>query len=352
MRINLITSLFYSAILATNISYAQSSTIINGAGATFPYPVYSKWASAYESQTGTKLNYQAIGSGGGIKQIKAKTTDFGASDAPLVSQELNESNLLQFPAIMGGVVPIINLPTVKQGELKLNGQILADIYLGKITNWNHQAIKAINPDLNIPDQEITVVHRADGSGTTFIFSDYLTKVSTEWQGLIGSAKDIAWPTGVGGKGNQGVASYVQRIKGSIGYVEYAYALQNKMSYVSLENKAGNFVQPTLKTFQAAATNAKWDDANNYYVILTNQPGADSWPITGASFILLPKTSDNPEQTKAVLQFFSWAYKNGNQMATELDYVPMPANVIELVQGGWQQHLKDKSGNAIWPANAN
>lgn len=350
MRKAVIYSLFCSGLLSTGISYAQSDVVINGAGATFPYPVYAKWASAYEKQTGVKLNYQAIGSGGGIKQIKAKTTDFGASDAPLTSIELSESDLMQFPAVMGGVVPIVNLPGLQPGELKLNGQILADIYMGKINQWDDKQIKALNPALDLPNQKITVVHRSDGSGTTFIFTDYLNKVSRDWQTNIGSSKDIAWPTGVGGKGNQGVASYVQRIKGAVGYVEFAYALQNKMSHVSLKNHDGKFVDPTLNTFQSAAANAKWQEADHYYIVLTDQPGVNSWPITGASFILLSKKSKDPEQTKEVLKFFEWAYTNGQKMATELDYVPMPSNVTEMVQQSWQQGLTDAQNMPIWPVS--
>ncbi len=348
MKQTLIYSLLCSSVLATSVAFAAEPAVINGAGATFPYPIYAKWASVYEQQTGIKLNYQAIGSGGGIKQIKAKTTDFGASDAPLKGPELEKANLMQFPMIMGGVVPIINVEGIAAGKLKLSGEVLADIYMGKILKWNDPKIQALNPGFEIPDERITTVHRSDGSGTTFIFTNYLSKVSQEWQENIGSNKDIAWPAGVGGKGNQGVASYVQRIKGSIGYVEYAYALQNNMSYVLLQNKSGNFVAPTLETFQAAAANADWKSNPSYYVVLTNQEGEKSWPITGASFILLHKTADAPKQTQEVLKFFDWAYKNGQEMAAKLDYVPMPKSVVELVAQSWKTQLKDKDQNALWP----
>lgn len=349
MKPVLILSICCSALFVSNISLAASETIINGAGATFPYPVYAKWASEYEKLTGVKLNYQAIGSGGGIKQIKAKTVDFGASDAPLEEQELAESNLLQFPAVMGGVVPVINLKEIMPGQLKLTGEVLADIYMGKITSWQDKQITELNPGLDIPDEKITVVHRSDGSGTTFIYTDYLSKVSEDWQAQIGSAKDIPWPTGVGGKGNQGVASYVQRIKGGIGYVEYAYALQNQMSHVSLQNQAGQFLEPNAVTFKAAAANADWLNSKNYHVILTDQPGNDSWPITGASFVLLSKNPEKPEQTKAVLEFFSWAYEQGQQMAHDLDYVSMPNTVVDMVEQTWQSEILNSENQPVWSA---
>lgn len=336
-----------SSLLSVNISLAADDSIINGAGATFPYPIYAKWASEYEKNTGKRLNYQAIGSGGGIKQIQAKTVDFGASDAPLHSEELNEFSLIQFPTVMGGVVPVINLSGVNPGELKLTGEILADIYMGQITDWQDTRIVNLNPELNIPKEKITVVHRSDGSGTTFIYTDYLSKVNEQWKEKLGTAKDIAWPTGVGGKGNQGVASYVQRIKGGIGYVEYAYALQNNMSHVLLQNHSGQFLEPNLNTFKAAAANANWSDAPNYNVILTNQPGKDSWPITGASFILLNKDPSNSKQTKEVLEFFNWAYKNGQQMANELDYVSIPESVIDMVKQTWQTSILDTNNQPVW-----
>ncbi len=339
-----------AAVLSFTTSAGAAVDKISGAGATFPYPVYSKWAQAYNETTGVQMNYQAIGSGGGIKQIKAKTVDFGASDAPLKKEELDQAGLMQFPMVMGGVVPVVRIDGVDAGQLKLDGKTMGAIYAGKITNWNDPAIKKMNPDLDLPDQQITVVHRSDGSGTTWIFTSYLSKTSDVWANGPGHAKAVAWPTGVGGKGNQGVASYVDRIKNSIGYVEYAYALQNDMTYVSLKNKDGNVVEPTSANFQAAAANADWDNAPGFYEVLTDQPGADSWPITGASFILMYKDAKNPQAAQAALKFFDWAYANGDEMADQLDYVPMPENVVKLVQDKWHEQIKGKNGQAIWPVN--
>jgi len=328
---------------------AQAATTINGAGATFPYPVYSQWAHDYNKETGVRLNYQAIGSGGGIKQIKAKTVDFGASDAPLKAAELDKFGLMQFPMIMGGVVPVVHLKGIKAGQLKLTSRNLADIYLGNITKWNDTRIASNNPGLNLPSQDITTVHRADGSGTTWIFTNYLSKVSGEWAEKLGNAKAVSWPgaNALGGKGNQGVAAFVNKVNGSIGYVEYAYALQNHMASVLLQNFYGNFVAPTASNFQAAAAGADWKHAKGYYMVLTNQPGASSWPITGASFILLYKTQAKPAQAKEVLKFYNWSYNNGAKAAEKLDYVPMPKAVAEMVRATWKSVLKDKSGNAIW-----
>jgi len=320
---------------------------ISGAGATFPYPVYAKWAEAYANKTGIKMNYQSIGSGGGIKQIKAKTVDFGASDAPLKPEELDAAGLMQFPMVMGGVVPVINVPGIAAGELNLSGELVADIFLGKIKNWNDKRIAALNKGVKLPSSEITVVHRSDGSGTTWIFTNYLSKVSKTWADDVGNNKAVSWPTGVGGKGNEGVASYVGRIKGSIGYVEYAYALQNKMSYAKLQNKAGHFVSPTSESFQAAAANADWSNAPGFYMVLTDQPGDESWPITGATFILVYKTQDKPANARAVLSFFDWAYRNGGKMAEKLDYVPMPSAVVRLVEQTWADDIKDVASKAVW-----
>ncbi|MGD8927028.1 MAG: phosphate ABC transporter substrate-binding protein PstS [Thioalkalispiraceae bacterium] len=328
-------------------NYALAAEIISGAGATFPYPVYAKWAESYAQKTGIKVNYQSIGSGGGIKQIEAKTVDFGASDAPLKPEELEKNGLMQFPMIMGGVVPIINVQGIKPGELKLSGQVLADIYLGKITHWNDKAIKTINPHAKLPDKNITVVHRSDGSGTTWIFTNYLTKVSDEWAKKVGNDKSVAWPTGIGGKGNEGVASYVGRVKDSIGYVEYAYALQNKMTYAKLRNKAGYYVTPSTPTFQAAAANADWKKAPGFYMVLTDQPGKDSWPITGASFILVYKHQQQPNTAKNILKFFDWSYHHGGKLAEALDYVPMPKQVISLVENTWQKDIKGSDGQSLW-----
>lgn len=326
-------------------------TQINGAGATFPYPVYAKWAKAYQQNTGVRLNYQAIGSGGGIKQIENRTVDFGASDAPLKKSELDKYGLMQFPMVMGGVVPVVHVDTVKPGELKLDGKTFARIYLGQITNWDDPEIAELNPNLELPDQRITVVHRSDGSGTTWIFTSYLAKVSDAWANGPGQAKAVAWPVGIGGKGNQGVASYVNRINGAIGYVEYAYALQSDMTYVSLQNKAGKFVQPTSANFQAAAANADWDSAPGFYAVLTDQPGDKSWPITGASFILLYKQARQSDTAQAVLKFFDWAYHNGDAMADSLDYVPMPDSVVKRVERAWKQQITAAgSGQSLWPAD--
>lgn len=327
-------------------AHAGGATI-NGAGATFPFPVYAQWAYLYQKETRVKLNYQSIGSGGGIRQIKARTVDFGASDAPLKPEELNETGLIQFPMIMGGVVPVVNITGIKPGELHLSAENLADIYLGKITKWDDARIKAENPRIKLPAQDITVVHRADGSGTTWIFTNYLTKVSPEWAEKVGNNKAVQWPAGVGGKGNEGVAAYVQRVKGSIGYVEYAYALQNQLTYVLLQNRAGNYVAPTSENFQAAAANADWAHAEGYYMVLTDQPGKNSWPITGASFILVYKDQQNAETAKTVLKFFDWCYKNGQATAEKLDYVPMPKNVVEMVEKTWAKEMK-ANGQPLWP----
>ena len=322
---------------------------INGAGATFPYPIYAKWAEAYYKATGVRLNYQSIGSGGGVKQIKAKTVDFGASDAPLKPEELDKYGLFQWPQIMGGEVLAVNLPGVKSGALKLSRQVLADIFLGKIRTWNDPKIARLNPDVKLPARKITVVHRSDGSGTTFIFTHYLSQISPEWKQKVGFGKAVAWPTGIGGKGNEGVASYVKRIPGAIGYVEYAYALQNNLTWTQLENHDGKYVSPSAETFQAAAANADWAGAKGFYLILTDQPGEKSWPITGASFILVHKVAEQPERTKAVLKFFDWAFKNGDEMALKLDYVPMPDTVVELVEKKWATEIRDPSGNPVWEA---
>jgi phosphate transport system substrate-binding protein len=328
-------------------STVLAASTINGAGATFPYPVYGQWAWLYNKETGVKLNYQSIGSGGGIKQIQAKTVDFGASDAPLKAEELNKSGLLQFPMIMGGVVPVVNLPGIAAGKLKLSGTILADVFLGKINQWNDAAIAKENPGLALPDTAITVVYRADGSGTTWIFTNYLSKVSKVWQDSIGNAKAVKWPAGVGGKGNEGVAAYVQRIKGSIGYVEYAYALQNKLTYSLLQNRSGKYVAPTSATFQAAAANADWAKAEGFYLVLTDQPGEESWPITGASFILVHKEQASAATAKEVLSFFDWCYRKGGSTAEKLDYVPMPEKVVSLVEKVWAEQIKAE-GKPVWP----
>jgi phosphate transport system substrate-binding protein len=334
-----------TALFGYSVANAQT---LNGAGATFPFPVYSKWAFEYNKVTGMKLNYQSIGSGAGIAQIKAKTVDFGASDAPLTAEELNQAGLVQFPMIMGGVVPVINVEGVNPGQLKLTPELLANIFLGEIKNWNDPAIKKVNPGVNLPDRGITVVHRSDGSGTTWIFTNYLDKVSTAWHSKVGADKAVNWPAGVGGKGNEGVAAYVQRLNGSIGYVEFAYALQNKMTYTILQNSAGEFVSPTIESFQAAAANADWKNAPGFYMVLTNQPGKTSWPITGASFILVYKSQKDPKIGKDMLSFFDWCYKNGDETARSLYYVPMPEAVVKLVEDMWSKDIKAGSAS-VWTA---
>lgn len=347
MRLN---QLVKTAVIAAGAAVAFSSAVaadITGAGATFPYPIYSKWAESYKAATGNGLNYQSIGSGGGIKQIKAKTVDFGASDMPLSVEDLSVEGLIQFPAIMGGVVPIVNLDGVTPGQLKMTPDVIANIYLGKILKWNDAQITALNPGAKLPDTDITVVHRSDGSGTTFLWTDFLSKTNADFKATVGAGTAVKWPAGVGGKGNEGVAANVQRIKGSIGYVEYAYAKKNKMSHTQLKNRDGQFVQPDDDTFKAAAAGADWAKTPGMGVVLTNQPGKASWPITGASFIILHKSQASAERAKEVLKFFDWAYKNGGAMATELEYVAMPAPVVKLVQESWKANVKDASGKAIW-----
>jgi phosphate transport system substrate-binding protein len=328
-----------SAIVAT----AAVAADITGAGASFPNPIYSKWADAYQKATGNRLNYQSIGSSGGIRQIRAKTVDFGASDAPLTTAELEKDGLMQFPTVFGGVVPVVNIPGVKPGELKLSGPVLADIYLGKINKWNDKAIADLNPGMSLPATDIGVVRRADGSGTTAIFTGYLSKVSPEWKQKIGDGTTVQWPVGLGGKGNEGVSAFVQRLPGSIGYVEYAYAKQNKLAHAQLQNAAGNFVQPSEKTVAAAATG--WGGEGGFDQP-TNSTGKDAWPITGATYILIYKNADKPQQTAEVMKFFDWAYRNGDQMALDLDYVPMPDSVVKQIQSSWT-NVKDGSGKAVW-----
>jgi len=334
------------ALLAGLWSAAQAGDI-SGAGATFPYPIYAKWAEAYKAKSGIGLNYQSIGSGGGIKQIKSKTVDFGASDMPLEAKELDEAGLMQFPMVMGGVVPVVNVKGVQPGQLKLDGPTLANIYLGKIAKWNDPAITALNAGVSLPDQAIAVVHRSDGSGTTFIFCDYLSKVSPEWKDKVGENTSVEWPVGLGGKGNEGVAALTSRTDGAIGYVEYAYAKQNKMTHTEMKNSDGGYVQPESKAFMASAANADWSKAPGFHLLLTNQPGKDSWPISGATFILMYKQQDKPDTAKQVLEFFDWAYKNGGSLAEGLDYVPMPPKVVELVEGAWKANIKGANGQPVW-----
>ena len=331
---------------AAAIAFGAQAAEISGAGATFPYPIYAKWAEAYAAKTGLKMNYQSIGSGGGIKQITAKTVDFGASDMPLKPADLEKDGLTQFPMVMGGVVPVINVPGIAAGQLKLDGKVLADIYLGKITKWNDPAIAALNSGLKLPDLAIAPVYRSDGSGTTFIFTHYLSEVSPEWKDKVGENTSVQFPSGIGGKGNEGVSAMASRTGGAIGYVEYAYAKQNKLTYALLLNKDGQFVAPESRTFQSAAANADWTKAQDFNLLLTNQPGKDSWPITGATFILMHKQQSKPEVAREALNFFDWAYRNGGQMAEELDYVPMPESVIKMVEQSWQQ-IKGPDGKPVW-----
>lgn len=344
---------FARGLIAASISVAAFhapsalAADITGAGATFPYPLYAKWAEAYKNKTGIGMNYQSIGSGGGIKQIKAKTVDFGASDKPLTPKELAESGLMQFPTVMGGVVPVINVQGVAAGQIKLSPAVLADIFLGKVTKWNDPKIAATNAGVKLPDQNITVVHRSDGSGTTFIFTNYLSKVSAEWKEKVGEEASVKWPSGIGGKGNEGVANYVKLTPGSIGYVEYAYALQNKMAFTQLQNRDGQYVAPSEESFKSAAAQADWEKAEGFYEILTNEPGKNSWPITGATFILVHKAQDKPESGKEVLKFFDWAYANGDQLALQLDYIPLPDSVVKLVRSAWKNQVKDAAGKALY-----
>jgi phosphate transport system substrate-binding protein len=330
-------------ISALAFAAAAGAQEVTGAGASFPAPLYSKWASDYNKATGVKINYQSVGSGAGIKQIDSKTVDFGASDMPLKDEELAKKGEMQFPTVIGGVIPVVNVKGIAPGQLKLNGQVLGDIYLGKITKWNDAAIKAINPGVNLPDAAISPVRRADGSGTTFIFTNYLSKVNPEWKSKVGEGTAVNWPTGAGGKGNEGVAAFVGRLPNSIGYVEYAYVKQNKMNYALMQNAAGKFVAPDDSAFKAAAAGADW--AKSFYQILTNQPGAQAWPITGATFILMHKVQDKPAQAAATLKFFQWAYQNGDKTAADLDYVPMPAVVKTQIEKAWGE-IKDGSGKAV------
>jgi len=327
------------------VSFATlaSAQDVTGAGASFPAPLYSKWAADYNKATNVKINYQSVGSGAGLRQIEAKTVDFGASDAPLKDEELAKKGLMQFPTVIGGVIPVINIKGIAPGQLKLSGQVLGDIYLGKVTKWTDPAIKALNPTLALPDAAIAPVRRADGSGTSFIFTNYLSKVNAEWKSKVGEGTAVNWPVGAGGKGNEGVAAFVGRLPNSIGYVEYAYVKQNKMTFAQLKNAAGNFVSPEDSAFKAAAAGADW--SKSFYQILTEQPGKDSWPITGATFILMQKVQDKPAQAAASLKFFEWAYKNGDKTADDLDYVPMPAAVKTIIEKAWGD-IKDASGKTV------
>ena len=343
MKMSAIRVLVSGVVAAGAFSSALAQQEATGAGASFPAPLYSKWAADYNKATGVKINYQSVGSGAGLRQIEAKTVDFGASDAPLKDDELAKKGLVQFPTVIGGIVPVVNIKGIAPGQMKLNGQVLGDIYLGKITKWNDDAIKALNPGVNLPDAAIAPVRRADGSGTTFGFTNYLSKVNAEWKSKVGEGTAVNWPTGAGGKGNEGVAAFVGRLPNSIGYVEYAYVKQNKLTYTQLQNSAGSFVSPDEATFKAAAAGADW--AKSFYQILTNQPGKDAWPITSATFILMQKVQDKPVQAATSLKFFEWAYKSGDKTSSDLDYVPMPDSVKAVIMKSWED-IKDTSGKAI------
>ena len=343
MKLSAIRVLVAGVVAAGAFSSAFAQQEATGAGASFPAPLYSKWASDYNKATGVKINYQSVGSGAGLRQIEAKTVDFGASDAPLKDEDLNKKGLVQFPTVIGGVVPVVNIKGIAPGQIKLSGQVLGDIYLGKISNWSDPAIKALNPGVALPDASIAPVRRADGSGTSFIFTNYLSKVNAEWKSKVGEGTAVNWPTGAGGKGNEGVAAFVGRLPNSIGYVEYAYVKQNKMTYVQMQNAEGQFVSPDDSAFKAAAAGADW--AKSFYQILTNQPGKESWPITGATFILMQKSQEKPVQAATSLKFFEWAYKTGDKTASDLAYVPMPDSVKETILKSWTA-IQDTSGKAI------
>jgi len=345
----LLPTLAAASVMATAGLTQASAIDISGAGATFPYPIYAKWADAYKKETGSGLNYQSIGSGGGIKQIQAKTVTFGASDMPLKGAELDKDGLAQFPTVMGGVVPVVNIEGIKPGELSLDGPTLARIFLGQIKTWNDPAIVKLNANVKLPTQPIVVVHRSDGSGTTFLFTDYLSKVNADWKSKVGANTAVEWPVGIGAKGNEGVANNIGQTKGSVGYVEYAYAKQNKLSHAKMANKDGKVVEPTAEAFSAAAANANWEGTAGFGVILTDEVGAGSWPIAGATFILMHKKAQKAAESAEALKFFTWAFAKGGKMAEELDYVPMPGKIVGLIQKSWQE-IKDEKGQPVFAAS--
>ncbi|MFL9983771.1 phosphate ABC transporter substrate-binding protein PstS [Paraburkholderia sediminicola] len=334
----------FAGVAGALFAIAAQAADITGAGSTFAAPIYTKWADAYQKSGGGKVNYQGIGSSGGVKQIVAKTVDFAGSDAPLKDEDLAKEGLFQFPTVVGGVVPVVNVPGVTPGELTLSGEVLGDIYLGKIKKWNDPAIVALNPKAKLPDTDIAVVRRADGSGTSFIWTNYLSKVNADWKSKVGEGSTVNWPTGTGGKGNDGVAAFVQRLPGAIGYVEWAYAKQNKMTYVGLKNSSGTVVEPKTETFKAAAAGADW--SKSFYQILTNEPGKNAWPIVGATFVLLHTAQDKPAQGTETLKFFDWAFKNGSQAANELDYISLPDSVVSEIRSQWKSKVKDAAGKPI------
>jgi phosphate transport system substrate-binding protein len=345
--VKLVTTLVAAAAALATSSITALAIDISGAGATFPYPIYAKWADAYKKETGVGMNYQSIGSGGGIKQIQAKTVTFGASDMPLKAADLDKGGLIQFPTVIGGDVPVVNLEGLKSGDLKFDGPTLAKIFLGEIKTWNDPAIAKLNPSAKLPSQAIVVVHRSDGSGTTFIWTDYLSKVSADWKSKVGANTAVEWPVGIGAKGNEGVANNVVNTKGSIGYVEYAYAKQNKMTTVAMINKDGKTVSPNAESFQAAAANADWQGTPGFGVVLTDEPGAGSWPIAGATFILIHKQPQDPAAATEALKFFAWAFAKGDKMAEALDYVPMPDSVVNAIQKVWATEIKDSTGKHLF-----
>ena len=341
-------TLFKVGAMALSLAISPAlAAEITGAGATFPFPIYAKWAEAYKAATGNQLNYQSIGSGGGIRQIKAKTVDFGATDMPLKGEDLDKDKLAQFPAVLGALVPAINIAGIKAREVKLTGDLLAQIYMGKIRKWNDEKVKALNPGLALPDATINVVYRSDGSGTTFVWTDYLSRISAEWKSTVGANTSVKFAAGVGGKGNEGVSATVKQVANSIGYVEYAYAKQNNLAYALVQNADGQFPLPDSDTFQAAAAGADWSSAPGFGVILNNQPGKESWPITSATFILVTANPDKPENTLEVLRFFDWAFKNGDKLALDLEYVPMPDAVKAKIRAAWTAGIKDKAGAPVW-----
>jgi phosphate transport system substrate-binding protein len=338
--VNLLTKTRLSLLLASMcLTGMAHATDVTGAGSSFVFPVISKWATDYSKSTDTKINYQSIGSGGGIAQIKAATVDFGASDAPLKAEDLQVGGLGQFPSVIGGIVPVINVEGIETGKLELSGKVLADIFQGKITKWNDPAIAALNKGLKLPETNITVVHRSDGSGTSFNFTNYLAKVSPDWKSAVGEGSAVQWPVGVGGKGNEGVAAYVKQIKGSIGYVEFAYAKTNNISYAKLENSAGKVVEPSAKAFAAAAATAKWEDAKDFNLIMTNAPGADAWPITATTWIIMYKEPKNAEKSAAAFDFFKWSLEKGQAQAESLDYVPLPKELVSKIENYWKTEFK-------------
>jgi phosphate transport system substrate-binding protein len=340
-------SITAASILTAVTIFPAAALDISGAGATFPYPIYAKWADTYKKETGVGLNYQSIGSGGGIKQIQNNTVTFGASDKPLKIEQLTKDGLVQFPMVIGGVVPVVNLDGIKPGDLTIDGPTLAKIFLGEIKSWNDAAIQKLNPSAKLPSQAIVVVHRSDGSGTTFIWTDYLSKVSDVWKSKVGAETAVEWPAGIGAKGNEGVANNVQNTKGSIGYVETAYAKQNNLTTLKMNNKEGKTAEAKPDAVQAAAANAKWESSNGFYVILTDQPGASTWPIAGATFILMHKQPKDPAAAAEALKFFAWAYDKGDKMAEDLDYIPMPDNAVTEVKKMWASDIKDASGKPLY-----